>query len=69
MTKCVTRKEDFITPMLVADLDRSQLSIRDSVYIHRAVVEALDFSCDDLPINKSSINALALRVEKIERNL
>ncbi|GBP84298.1 hypothetical protein EVAR_56984_1 [Eumeta japonica] len=47
--------KDFMTPKSVAALDRCQLSIRDSVYIRQAVVEALDLSCNEFPINKSSI--------------
>lgn len=46
---------DFITTKLVAVLDRCQLSIRDSVYILQAAVEALSLNFDDYTINKSSI--------------
>ena len=34
-------RKDFVSPKLVAALDRCQLSIRDSVYIFQATVEAL----------------------------
>lgn len=50
--------KSFITPKLVAALDRCQLSIRDSVYILHAVVEALGLNSDDFPINKSSIQRI-----------
>lgn len=54
------RKKDFITTTLVAALDRCQfqLGIRDSVSIPQATEEALDLSCDDFPINKSSIQRI-----------
>ena len=48
-------RKDFVSPKLVAALDRCQLSIRDSVYIIQAKVEALGFSTDEHPINRSSI--------------
>lgn len=57
-------RKNFITPKLVAALDRCQLSIRDSVYILHAVVEALDLSCDDFPINKSSIQRIRTQSRK-----
>lgn len=53
-----------ITPKLVAALDRCQLSIRDSVYILHAVVEALGLSSDDFPINKSSIQRIRTQTRK-----
>ena len=51
-------RKDFVSPKLVAALDRCQLSIRDSVYIIQATVEALSFSTDKHPINKSSIQTI-----------
>ena len=48
-------KNDFVSPKLVAALDRCQLSNRDSVYIIQATVEALGFSNDEHPINNASI--------------
>ncbi|GBP26675.1 hypothetical protein EVAR_23445_1 [Eumeta japonica] len=57
-------RKDFITPKLIAVLDRCQLSIRDSVYIIQAVVEALDLSCDDFPINISSIQRIRTQSRK-----
>lgn len=57
-------RRDFISPKLVAALDRCQLSIRDSVYILQAVVEALDLSCEDFPINKSSIQRIRTKTRK-----
>nr|CAH7722161.1 unnamed protein product [Callosobruchus chinensis] len=57
-------RKGFITPKLVAASDRCQLSIRDSVYILQAVVEALGLSCDDFPINKSSIQRIRTQSRK-----
>ena len=51
-------RKDFVSPKFVAALDRCQLSIRDSVYIIQATVEALGFSTDEHPINKSSIQRI-----------
>ena len=52
-------RKDFVSPKLVAALDRCQLSIRDFVYIIHATVEALGFSTDKHhPINKSSIQRI-----------
>ena len=48
----------FVSPKLVAALDRCQLSIRDSVYIIHATVGAVGFSTDEHPINKSSIQRI-----------
>ncbi|CAG9783921.1 unnamed protein product [Diatraea saccharalis] len=57
-------RKNLITPKLVAALDRCQLSIRDSVYILHAVVEALGLSSDDFPINKSSIQRIRTQTRK-----
>jgi len=57
-------RKNLITPKLVAALDRCQLSIRDSVYILNAVVEALGLSSDDFPINKSSIQRIRTETRK-----
>ncbi|KAK2575365.1 hypothetical protein KPH14_001258, partial [Odynerus spinipes] len=57
-------RKNLITPKLVAALDRCQLSIRDSVYILHAVVEALGLSTDDFPINKSSIQRIRTQTRK-----
>lgn len=56
--------KSLITPKLVAALDRCQLSIRDSVYILHAVVEALALNSDDFPINKSSIQRVRTQARK-----
>ncbi|GBM74923.1 hypothetical protein AVEN_173342-1 [Araneus ventricosus] len=53
----------FITPKLVASLDRCQLSVSDSVYIIHAVVEALGHNTEEFIINKSSIH----RIRQIKR--
>lgn len=57
-------RKNLITPKLVAALDRCQLSIRDSVYILHAVVEALGLSSGDFPINKSSIQRIRTQTRK-----
>ena len=53
----------FITPKLASALDRCQLSIRDSVFILQARIEALGYYIDDFLINKSSIQ----RIRTIKR--
>lgn len=58
-------RKDIITPKLVAALDRCQLSVRDSVYILEATVEALGLSADNFPINKSSIQRIRTKARKI----
>ncbi|GBM83994.1 hypothetical protein AVEN_110125-1 [Araneus ventricosus] len=55
-------RKDFITPKLVAALDRCQLSMRDSVFILEATVDALGRNIDEFPISKSSIQRI--RTEK-----
>lgn len=57
-------RKDFVTPKLVSSLDRCQLSIRDSVYILQATVEALGLNFEDFPINKSSIQRVRTRIRK-----
>ncbi|GBM17021.1 hypothetical protein AVEN_133294-1 [Araneus ventricosus] len=47
----------------MASLDRCQLSVRDSVYIIHAVVEALGHNTEEFIINKSSIH----RIRQIKR--
>ena len=59
-------RKDFFSPKLVAALDRCQLSIRDSVYIIQATVEALGFSTDEHPINKSSIQRIRSQMRRQE---
>lgn len=49
-------RKNFITPKLVATLDRCKLSTRDAVYIIDATAEALGHNTTDLVINKTSIN-------------
>ncbi|GBM68938.1 hypothetical protein AVEN_192686-1 [Araneus ventricosus] len=60
-SKSVMRK-DFITPMLVAALDRCQLSMRESVFILEPTIDALGYNIDEFPISKSSIERI--RTEK-----
>nr|CAH7758519.1 unnamed protein product [Callosobruchus chinensis] len=45
-------RKDLITPKLVAALDRCQLSIRNSVYILEATLEALGLNVDEYPIRE-----------------
>ncbi|GBN31659.1 hypothetical protein AVEN_96453-1 [Araneus ventricosus] len=51
-------RKDFITPKSVAALDRSQLSMRDSVFILEATIDALGCNIDKFPISKSSIQRI-----------
>ncbi|GBL93128.1 hypothetical protein AVEN_216479-1 [Araneus ventricosus] len=60
-SKSVMRK-DFITPKLVIALDRCQLSMRDSVFILEATIDALGCNIDEFLICKSSIQRI--RTEK-----
>ncbi|GBM15865.1 hypothetical protein AVEN_260139-1 [Araneus ventricosus] len=60
-SKSVMRK-DFITPKLVAALDRCQLSMRDSVFILEATIDALGCNIDEFLVSKSSIERI--RTEK-----
>lgn len=55
-------RKSFVTPKLVAALDRCHLSMRNSVYIIEATIEALGFNTDKFPISKSSIQRV--RTEK-----
>ncbi|GBM04715.1 hypothetical protein AVEN_172913-1 [Araneus ventricosus] len=55
-------RKDFITPKLVAALDKCQLSMRDSVFILEITIEALGCNIDEFPISKSSIQRI--RTEK-----
>lgn len=61
-TSKTTMRKNFITPKLVAALDRCQLSMRDSVFILEATIEALGYNTDEFPISKSSIQRI--RTEK-----
>lgn len=57
-------RKNLITPKVVAVLDRCQLSVRDSVYIIQAILEALDLRCDEFSINKSSIQRIRTQMRK-----
>jgi hypothetical protein len=57
-------RKDFVTPKLVAALDRCQLSIRDSVYILQAAIEAFNLDIDEFTINKSSIQRIRTQTRK-----
>ncbi|GBL79667.1 hypothetical protein AVEN_18209-1 [Araneus ventricosus] len=60
-SKSVIRKH-FITPKLVVTLDRCQLSMGDSVFKLKAIIDALGCNIDEFPISKSSIQRI--RTEK-----
>ncbi|GBP39973.1 hypothetical protein EVAR_39201_1 [Eumeta japonica] len=51
----MSTSKNFITPKLVAALDRCQLSMRNSVYIIEATMEALRLNTDDYPINTVTV--------------
>lgn len=57
------RKKGFNYTKVTA-LDRSQLRIRNSIYTLHVVVEALDLSYDELPMNKSSIQKFYIQMRK-----
>ncbi|GBO45895.1 hypothetical protein AVEN_30463-1 [Araneus ventricosus] len=74
-SKSVMRK-DFITPTLVAALDRCQLSMRDSVFILEATIDILGCNIDgfplstgfsDLTLDDKLLPALSARKSKEER--
>ncbi|GBN12167.1 hypothetical protein AVEN_269036-1 [Araneus ventricosus] len=66
-SKSVTRK-DFITPKLVAALDRCQLSMGDSMFVLEATIDALGCNIDEFPISMSSIQRIRTekRKERVE---
>jgi len=49
-------RKNFITPKLVAALDRCKLRIRESVFVIQATAEALGHDLNNLVINKTSIH-------------
>ncbi|GBN36550.1 hypothetical protein AVEN_152844-1 [Araneus ventricosus] len=51
-------RKDFITPKIVAALDRCQLSMGDSVFVLEATIDALGYNTDEFPISKSSIQRI-----------
>ncbi|GBN14992.1 hypothetical protein AVEN_78224-1 [Araneus ventricosus] len=57
-------RKDFITPKLVAALGRCQLSMRDSMFIFEATIDALGCNIDEFPISKFSIQRI--RTEKLK---
>lgn len=69
LTTCTKRgKIEFITPKLVAALDRCKLSVRNAVFILQAAAEALGHDVDSLIINSTSIHRCRkkLRAERSE---
>lgn len=62
-------RTNYISPRLVAALDRCKLSVRNSVYIIQTTTKALGNNVDSLVINKSSIHRCrdALRVERANK--
>ncbi|GBM52136.1 hypothetical protein AVEN_189325-1 [Araneus ventricosus] len=63
-TSISVMSKDFITPKLVAALDRCRLSIRDSVFILEATIDALGCNIDEFPIIKSSIQKIRTEKQK-----
>ncbi|GBM32157.1 hypothetical protein AVEN_11936-1 [Araneus ventricosus] len=59
-SKSVMRK-DFITPKLVAALNRCLLSMRASMFILEATIDALGCNIDEFPISKSSIQRIGTK--------
>ncbi|GBM11045.1 hypothetical protein AVEN_259741-1 [Araneus ventricosus] len=59
-SKSLMRK-DFITPKLVAALERCQLSMRDSVFILEATIDVLGCNIDEFPIR----NFIQIKVQTI----
>ncbi|GBN78469.1 hypothetical protein AVEN_136429-1 [Araneus ventricosus] len=61
-------RKDFITPKLVAALDRCQLSMGDSGFVLEATIDALGCNIDEFPISKSSIQRIRAekRKERVE---
>lgn len=57
-------KKNFTTPKLVAALDRCQLSMRNSVFIIEATVEALGHNTDEFSISKSSMQRIRTEMRK-----
>ncbi|CAG9793804.1 unnamed protein product [Diatraea saccharalis] len=61
-------RKNFMTPKLVAALDRCQLSVRDSVFIIEATIEALGHNTDEFPISKSSIHRIRTEMRRKRAN-
>lgn len=57
-------RKNVITPKLVAALDRCQLSVRDSVFVIEATIEALGYNTDEFPISKSSIHRIRTEMRR-----
>jgi hypothetical protein len=55
-------RKNFITTKLVLAFDRCQLSVRDSVFIVQATIEALGLDTDDFPVNKSTIQRFGTKL-------
>ena len=56
--------KNFITPKWVAELHRCQLSVRDSVFIIEATIEALGHNTDDFSIRKSLIHRIRTEMRR-----
>ncbi|GBN40201.1 hypothetical protein AVEN_130737-1 [Araneus ventricosus] len=57
-------RKDFITPKLVAALDRCRLSMGDSVFVLEATSDALGCNIDEFLISKSSIQRIRTEKQK-----
>lgn len=63
-TNKTSMRKNFITPKLVAALNRCQLSMRNSVFIIEATIEALGQNIDEFPISKSSMQRIRTEMRK-----
>ncbi|GBO18194.1 hypothetical protein AVEN_2198-1 [Araneus ventricosus] len=61
-------RKDFITPKLIAALDKCQLIMGDSVLVLEDTIDALGCNIDEFPISKSSVQRIRTekRKERVE---
>ncbi|GBM54628.1 hypothetical protein AVEN_263260-1 [Araneus ventricosus] len=57
--------KDFITPKLVVALDRCELSMRDSVFILEATIDALGCNIDEFTIKKSINDFMSVKSQSL----
>ncbi|GBM59655.1 hypothetical protein AVEN_42257-1 [Araneus ventricosus] len=63
-SKSLMRK-DFITPKLVVALHRCQLSMRDSVFILEATIDALGYNIDEFPVKKNINDFMSVKSQSL----
>ncbi|KAG8235093.1 hypothetical protein J437_LFUL014425 [Ladona fulva] len=51
-TSRITMRKNVFIPKLVAALDMCQLSMKDSVFIPEATIEALGYNTDEFPVKQ-----------------